>query len=107
MRNRAWLLAVAAGLALAGPAWAQKSLGPWAKQPSKIENRPIDLTKSVVPSVPPPTFKPFSLVRFIPKMFRPGSPSQIGVSALPAPTAFPSTHYANGFKAIPDMPKKK
>jgi hypothetical protein len=107
MRNVAWLFAVALALGLAGPAWAQKSLGPWARVPSQIQNRPIDLSQSVVPQVPAPTFKPFSLVRFIPKMWRPGAPSQIGVSPLPPPSAFPSTQYPNGFKSIPDMPKKK
>src|SRR5262245_35728957 len=108
MRTHAWLLAVVAGFVFSGPAWAQKSLGPWSKVPTKIENRPIDLSKSVVPQAPAPSFKPFSLVRFIPKMFLPGSKqAQIGVSALPAPSAFPSTHYANGFKPIPDPPKKK
>ncbi len=107
MRKLVWLLALAAAWGLASPAYAQRTLGPWAKQPTQIENRPIDLSQSIVPSVPSPTFKPFSLVRFIPKMFRPGSPSQIGVSALPAPSAFPSTRYVNGFKPIPDMPRKQ
>lgn len=107
MRNLVWLLSVVAALGLAAPALAQKSLGPWAKLPSQLQYRPIDMTRSVVPTMPSPTFKPFSLVRFIPKMFRPGAPSQIGISALPAPSAFPSVHYPNALKAIPDMPRSK
>lgn len=107
MRNLMWLSAVVVALSLARPALAQKSLGPWAKVPSQLEYRPIDMTRTVVPTMPSPTFKPFSLVRFLPKMFRPGAPSQIGISALPAPSAFPSTHYPNALKAIPDMPKFK
>lgn len=108
MRTSAWLLALATGFVFTGSASAQKSLGPWAKTPTKIENRPIDLTKTVVPQVPAPTFKPFSLVRFIPKMLLPGGKqSQIGISPLPAPSTFPSTQYANALKPIPDMPKKK
>ncbi len=109
MRNVAWLLALAASLAFSGPAWAQRTLGPWAKPPSKLENRPIDLTQSVVPTVPAPHSQPSSLVRFIPKMFRFGSPGSgnLAVSPLPAPSAFPSTRYTSGFKPIPDMPQKR
>jgi hypothetical protein len=107
MRGIIGTLALLVSLALATPAWAQKSLGGHSINPQQIVNVPIDLSKSVVPALPPPTQRPFSLTNFFSRMHIPGQPSRFGVSAFPAPSVFPSTQYPNALQPLPTYPVKK
>ena len=99
MRGGGWL-AVLVGLAVAGPAWAQRTNTFGGPDPSKLVNRPIDTGQTELPIARPiraPQPSGFGFNHFFPKTVLPSANPVRGQSVFPTPSNMPGPNYLRYF----------
>jgi hypothetical protein len=106
VRKTIWTTTLFAGLVVVSPAAAQKGSPTFGPPIIQTTNKVVDLGTAAVPTPPPPTTtSPFSFSNFLAKIPVVGRAQRTGVSPLPTPASFPSTHYKNAFKPVLPMPQ--
>jgi hypothetical protein len=97
-------------LFLTTPARAQQRTSAFAGiNPADIKNQPINVSKALVAPLPTAQGSGFSLSNLMPHLSLTNlfTGSHYGVSPLPPPSSFPSTHYKNAFQPMmPITPKQ-
>ena len=103
-----WMGAVALGLLLAAPAWAQRAVNFGRVSPQQIVNQPIDTSNSVVPIAKPQTLDnaKFSLKNILPRPGLPGAKPIIGRSDFPTQQNMPGYNYLKAFHFQRPLPVK-
>lgn len=107
MRISTSLAALFVGAVIATPAFAQRALS-FGGVTGPIVNTPVDTSNSVAPPSLPRQGRPFSLLNFVPSFSLPSffTRKGPGVSPLPPPSSFPSTHYQSPiYPVAPIIPK--
>ncbi|MBX7102682.1 MAG: hypothetical protein K1X57_01280 [Gemmataceae bacterium] len=111
MTARKWILAVATLGGLSGFAPAQQSASSFftGVSATQIRNTPLDTSKAIAqkPGQSALTSNRFDFTYLFNKLTIPTYPPKKGISPLPPPSSFPSTHYEN-FKTVgkPPFPLK-
>jgi hypothetical protein len=99
MREGRWL-GVLVLLALAGPAWAQRTITFGGPDPSKIVNQPVNTGATELPIARPiaaPQTTGIGFNRFFPKIVFPSANPVRGQSVFPTPSNMPGPNYLQYF----------
>jgi len=98
MRLRFCLAAIAFALAMAQPAWAQRTISFTGVDPTKIVNQPIDTSMAGTPVAAPQTFnRGFKLTDYLPHFAFFGNKPVIGHSNFPTYGELPGRNYLKAF----------
>jgi hypothetical protein len=108
MRTRLWA-ALAAGLFLAAPAWAQHAVSFGGADPTRIVNQPIAIPGAGQPISQPQALgaTSWSLTNYLPNFSLPSASTIFGRSSYPTAANMPGKDYLKYFgfqKAVPVQP---